>query len=117
MSALSNTHAVVTGGHVRVSLLTHNIPPKLAAAIDFVATAFALAISSYAAWALILFAWSSYVTGRTSSTIDATPLVYPQAMIALGATLLALQFLARLIRLVLRQPPEDLAAKESYGVE
>ena len=106
-----------SGGHVRVSLLTHNVPPKLAYAIDFLATVFALAIACFAAYALILFAWSSYVTGRTSSTIDATPLVYPQGVIALGAVLLALQFLARLIRLILRQPPEDQAAKEAYGVE
>lgn len=106
-----------TGGHVRVSLLTHNVPPKFAYAIDLLATAFATAISCYAAWALILFAWSSFTTGRTSSTIDATPLVYPQGIIAFGATLLALQFVARLIRLILRQPTEDLAAKDIYGVD
>ncbi len=106
-----------TGGHVRVSLLTHNVPPKLAFVIDFMATLFATAISAYAAWALILFAWQSFTSGRTSSTIDATPLVYPQGLIALGATLLALQFAARLVRLIIRQPPEDLSAKEAYGVE
>lgn len=106
-----------SGGHVRVSLLTHNVPPKLAAGIDFVATIFATLISCYAAYALILFAWSSFETGRTSSTIDATPLVYPQGIIAFGAVLLALQFIARLLRLILREPPEDQAAKEAYGVE
>lgn len=106
-----------TGGHVRVSLLTHNVPPALAFAIDFLATAFATAMSAYLAYALVLFAWSSFATGRTSSTIDATPLVYPQGMIAFGAILLALQFLARLIRLVLREPPEDETGKEAYGVE
>lgn len=106
-----------SGGHVRVSLLTHNVPPLVARGIDFVATVFALAITSFAAYALILFAWQSFTTGRTSSTIDATPLVYPQGIIAVGITLLALQFLARLIRLILGQPPEDLEAKEAYGVE
>jgi len=102
---------------VRVSLLTHNVPPKFAYVIDLLATAFACLISAYAAWALIMFAWSSFVTGRTSSTIDATPLVYPQGIIAFGATLLALQFVARLIRLVIGEPPEDAAAKETYGVD
>lgn len=106
-----------SGGHVRVSLLTHNVPPKLAHAIDLAATAFALCISGFAAYALTLFAWSSFATGRTSSTIDATPLIYPQGIIAIGAILLALQFLARLIRLIQREPPEDQAAKEAYGVE
>ena len=106
-----------TGGHVRVSLLTHNVPRPVAYVIDFAATAFATAIACYLAYALILFAWSSYTTGRTSSTIDATPLVYPQGMIAFGATLLALQFAARLLRLILREPPEDQSAKEAYGVE
>jgi len=106
-----------TGGHVRVSLLTHNVPPKVARGIDFLATLFATAISLYAARALILFAWSSYTTGRTSSTINATPLVYPQGVIAFGATLLALQFIVRLIRLVIGEPPEDESAKEAFGVE
>ncbi len=106
-----------SGGHVRVSLLTHNVPPLLAYVIDLVATLFACAISIYAAYALILFAWSSYASGRTSATIDATPLVYPQGIIAFGATLLAAQFIARLIRLILREAPEDEAAKEAYGVD
>lgn len=106
-----------SGGHVRVSLLTHNVPPLLAYLIDLVSTLFACAISMYAAYALILFAWSSFTSGRTSATIDATPLVYPQGVIAFGATLLAAQFVARLIRLILRQPPEDQAAKDSYGVD
>lgn len=106
-----------TGGHVRVSLLTHNVPPAIAYGIDLIATLFATAISAYAARALILFAWQSFETGRTSSTIDATPLVYPQGIIAFGATLFALQFAARLVRLLLRKPPEDLAAKEAYGVD
>lgn len=106
-----------SGGHVRVSLLTHNIPPKLAHVIDVLATLFALGVSAFASYALVLFAWSSFTSGRTSSTIDATPLVYPQGIIAIGAVLLTLQFLARLIRLIQREPPEDLAAKEAYGVE
>ncbi len=106
-----------TGGHVRVSLLTHNVPPAVARGIDFLATVFALGITSFAAYALILFAWQSFTTGRTSSTIDATPLVYPQGVIAFGITLLALQFLVRLIRLVIGQAPEDPAVKEAYGVE
>lgn len=106
-----------SGGHVRVSLLTHNVPPAVARGIDLLATIFALGITSFAAYALILFAWQSYETGRTSSTIDATPLIYPQGLIAFGAVLLALQFLARLIRLLIGEPPEDMRAKEAYGVE
>lgn len=106
-----------TGGHVRVSLLTHNVPPSISKVIDFAATVFALGITSFASYALILFAWQSFTTGRTSSTIDATPLVYPQGIIAFGVTLLALQFLVRLIRLITGAPPEDTAAKEAYSVE
>jgi TRAP-type C4-dicarboxylate transport system permease small subunit len=106
-----------TGGHVRVSLLTHNVPPIMARGIDFLATVFGLAITGFAAYALILFAWQSFNTGRTSSTIDATPLVYPQGVIAFGITLLALQMLVRLVRLIIGEAPEDTEAKEAYGVE
>ncbi|MGZ0189361.1 MAG: TRAP transporter small permease subunit [Alphaproteobacteria bacterium] len=106
-----------SGGHVRVSLLTHNVPPVVAHGIDILATIFACGITLFTAYAMIMFAWGSYASGRVSSTIDETPLVYPQGIIAFGASLLALQFIARLIRLLLRQEPEDLAAKDAYGVD
>lgn len=100
-------YALRTGGHIRVSLLASSVPPRTAYWIDILCTVLAIVISSYVALALIEFALRSYASGSTSPTVSATPLVIPQACIALGATLLAIQLLARLARLVLGHEPED----------
>ncbi len=106
-----------TGGHVRVSLLSATVPPVVARAIEYLATAFGAGIAIFVAYALVVFAWQSAVTGRTSATIDETPLVIPQGVMAFGACLLALQLLVRLLRLFVGDPPEDEQVKAQYGVE
>jgi len=106
-----------TGGHVRVSFLTAASPPAITRLIEVVGTAFGIAVAGYVAYALSHFAWRSFVTGSTSATIDATPLVIPQSALAFGAVLLTAQLVVRLIRLLMNQPPEDTAAMETYGVE
>jgi TRAP-type C4-dicarboxylate transport system permease small subunit len=102
---------------VRVSLLSATVPPGVAKAIEYLATAFALGITLFLAYALVVFAWQSGVTGRTSPTIDETPLVIPQGVMAFGASLLALQMAVRLLRLIVGEPPEDEAVRADYGVE
>lgn len=106
-----------TGGHVRVSFLTTASSPFLTWVVELVCTLFGLGVASFIAYSLTQFAWRSYVTGSNSATIDATPLVIPQSGLALGAILLVLQLLVRLIRLLTNEPPEDQAAMESYSVE
>ena len=95
---LAAAFALRTGGYVRVMLLSQSIPPRLAY------------------WALTAFAARSWVSGSTSATIDETPLVYPQAAMALGAALLTLQLVARLVRLFVGEPPEDEDAKDEFSV-
>lgn len=106
-----------TGGHVRVSLLSATVPASVARAIEFLATVFGLGIAAFLAYALVMFAWQSGVTGRTSATIDETPLVIPQGVMAFGACLLTLQMLVRLLRLLTGQPTEDEEVRSQYGVE
>lgn len=96
-----------TGGHIRVSLLASHLPARAAHWVDVACTAVAVAISGYLAVALVQFAWRSFVSGSTSSTISATPLVIPQGAIAIGAILLCAQFVARLIRLFIGEDTED----------
>ena len=106
-----------TGGHVRVMLLSQSVPPRIAYWLDFLATLGGTVIAGWLAWSLAAFAWRSWATGSTSATIDETPLVYPQAAIAFGAVLLALQMASRAIRLLLGEPAEDSGAKREFGVE
>ena len=89
-----------TGGHVRVMLLSQNVPPRTAHWLDLLATVAGAVIAGWLAWSLAAFAWRSWATGSTSATIDETPLVYPQGAMAFGAVLLALQLVARTIRLL-----------------
>jgi TRAP-type C4-dicarboxylate transport system permease small subunit len=52
------------------------------------------------------FAWGAFERGQTSISSD-TPLWLPEAVIAFGMVLLALQFFARLIQASLGLPLED----------
>ena len=105
-----------TGGHVRVMLLSQNVPPRTAHWLDLLATVAGAVIAGWLAWSLAGFAWRSWATGSTSATIDETPLVYPQGAMAFGAVLLALQLVARAIRLLAGEPPEDEEARRDFGV-
>ena len=104
-----------TGGHIRVSLLQSILPNGAIYGVDIVCTVLGVLISGILAYSLSMLAWGSFLSGSTSPTISATPLIIPQGLIALGAGLLALQMLARLIRLILKESPEDNST--SYQVE
>ena len=105
-----------TGGHVRVMLLSQSVPPRTAHWLDVLATLGGIVVAGWLAWSLAAFAWQSWATGSTSATIDETPLVIPQAAMAFGAVLLTLQLVARAIRLLAGDPPEDEEARREFGV-
>lgn len=104
-----------TGGHIRVSLLAASIPPRAAYWIDVLCTVFAIAIAAFITRGVGQLAWRSFVSGSVSATISETPLFIPQGAIALGALLLTLQLLARLVRLFTGAPTEDMS--EGFQVE
>ncbi len=95
-----------TGGHVRVSLLSSSVPPKVAWWIDVVATLCGIAIAGFIAYAFLQFTYFSFNNGSVSATTSRTPLVIPQAGIAFGLVLLWIQLLVRLVRLFLGHAPE-----------
>ena len=94
------------GAHIRVTLVTHNLPPRAAFALDVLATIGALTVTSYAAWALVRYALRSGELGSVSTYLSKTPLVLPQAVLAASFVLLALAVLARLIRLLSGEAPD-----------
>ena len=105
-----------TGGHVRVMLVSQNVPPRVAHWLDFAATSGAVVIAGWLAWSLTAFAWNAWVTGSTSATIEETPLAVPQGAMAFGAVLLTFQLAARAIRLLADDPAEDEEARREFGV-
>ena len=99
-----------TGGHIRVSLLASSVPPRAAYVIDLICTFCGIVIAGYLSFALVQLAWRSYEAGSVSATISATPLVIPQGGIALGAVMLTLQLVMRVLRLTLTdEAPEDMS--------
>ena len=104
-----------TGGHIRVSLLRSVLPNNAIYLVDIVCTVLGVCISGVLAYSLSMLAWRSFISGSPSHTISPTPLIIPQGLIALGAGLLALQMLARLIRLIIKESPEDEST--SFRVE
>ncbi|WP_305985584.1 TRAP transporter small permease subunit [Roseibium sp. MMSF_3544] len=114
---LGAAYTMRTGGHVRVALLRGLLSKRGQHIMEIAATAVGTLFSFYLAYALIQFAYRSFSRGSTSPTIDETPLVIPQGVLALGATLLALQMVARLVRLFIDEAPEDDATREKFTVE
>ena len=89
------------GGHVRVGILAEHLPPKIAHLLDLSATIVGLLIAAFLTFALGGLTWSSFIDGSRTFTATATPLVIPQVVITLGALIMTLQLVARLIRLLL----------------
>jgi C4-dicarboxylate transporter, DctQ subunit len=93
-------HALATGAHVRVQLVLDALPPRGQRVLDILATLGTVLIAAYLAWAVGKLAWNSFADGTRSFLPSNSPLYPFQAAFALGALLLVLQAIARLMRLV-----------------
>ncbi len=91
-----------------MKVLLANVTPAIARILEMVSTTIGLGFASFFTYAMGHFAMRAYLTDERSLASD-TPLWFPQACVAFGALLLALQLLARLGQLLLGEPPEDKA--------
>ena len=114
---LGAAYTLYTGGHVRGALLRGALSERGQHIMEIAATLVGTVFSAFLAFAMIQFAFRSWSRGSTSPTIEATPLVIPQSVLAFGATLLALQMIVRLVRLLIGEAPEDDAIREKFTVE
>jgi TRAP-type C4-dicarboxylate transport system permease small subunit len=94
------------GGHIRVTLVLGRLQPPARRLLEIAASLVATCFVGFLSIAMARFAWSAYERGQTSISSD-TMLWIPEAVIAFGMVLLALQFLARTIQAVLGLPLED----------
>ena len=101
-----------TGGHVRVSILSETLSAPAARGLEYATTLVGLAITGFLFHAILDLLLSSYSRGIKSFTPMETPLILPQGVLALGALLLLLQMVARLIRLLRGEAP-DIPADEA----
>ena len=100
-----------TGGHVRVGLAFEALTPARRRWLDLAASLAGLPIVVLVAVALGDLAWISFARDVRSWYPTQTPLGIPQAAVALGAWVLAIQLAARIGALVLGDAPE-LAAPD-----
>lgn len=96
-----------TGGHIRVNAVVMLLPQLVQRWLDVAVTVFALGLLLYVSTAVTDNAWRSFELGSLSFYPTRTPLFYPQAMLAASFWVLTLAMLARLIRLVIGEAPDD----------
>lgn len=99
-------YALRHGTHIRVMLILEYSPRRMRRPVELFCTLGALAVASMLTWGLGELAWRSLVRHSVSYFAMQTPLAWPQAMMAAGALLLALALLARLLRLLIGDPPD-----------
>ncbi len=104
------------GGHIRVTLLTGNASPVVRRGLEIFCALAATIFVGFLAYAMIKFALGSYQRGTTSISSN-TPIWIPQAVVAFGMLLLAMQALARLIQACLGLPLENPDFKPASGME
>ena len=109
---LGASYALSCGTHVRVTALLEIVPAEISRRLDWVCTVIGLIISIFIAFALAKLAMTSWKHDVVSFTVNHVPLVYPQILMTIGATLLAMQFLARLIRLSIGAAPETVPSDD-----
>ena len=94
------------GGHIRVTLVLGRLAPGPRRLMEVAASLVAMLFVGFLATAMVRFSWSAFERGQTSIS-SGTLLWIPEAVIAFGMVLLALQFLARFIQALLGLPLED----------
>lgn len=97
---LGLAYTMKTGGHIRADLVLEHVPPGVRGALETVVTVLAFGFSLV----LLLGCWGLvaefYARGTLSFRYLQVPLWMPGTFLVLGAVLLSLQLLARLLRLV-----------------
>jgi TRAP-type C4-dicarboxylate transport system permease small subunit len=105
------------GDHVNLSLIVDRLPEKtrlyvqlLASVLGFVFIAIVASIA-YVLW------WETTEAGRTSGTAWNVPLTYPYLIVPLGMTLIALQYLVIVVRIVQQIRTSDHPPDEGGDLE
>ncbi len=107
-------YALRHSSHIRVAVALHYLPRRLTRALDAACTLAALAITTLLAYGLIDLAVKSVERGSKSYFVMQTPLGWPQGALAASVVLLALALVARLVRLLIGDPP-DLVEERATG--
>jgi TRAP-type C4-dicarboxylate transport system permease small subunit len=98
------------GGHIRVTLILGRLDPPARRVLEACAALVATLFVGFLSIAMARFACSAFEGGQTSIS-SGTLIWIPEAVIAFGMVLLALQFLSRFIQALFGLPLEDHSIK------
>lgn len=107
-------YALRHAAHIRVAVALHYLPGRLRRLLDIACTLAALAVTALLAYGLIDLALRSFERGSKSYFVMQTPLAWPQGALAVSVVLLLLALVARLVRLLINDPP-DLEEARAIG--
>jgi TRAP-type C4-dicarboxylate transport system permease small subunit len=91
------------GMQIRVTILMKSFGGRFERPMEIVSSAIGAGFVSFLAWSLVMFAADSFSSNQVSGG-SLTPLWIPQATLALGTTVYALQSIMRVIAAVLNRP-------------
>jgi len=117
MFFLGAAYTLRAGAHIRMGAAIEQFSPRVAAAMDIVATVVGLGAMLLISYALIDLAWQAHMRGSVSFTPMETYIAIPQALPAVGAVILVLQLLARLASRALGLPVETPVAEDNMMVD
>jgi len=105
------------GGHVRVTMLTDNLPAPLARPLAALVVVAALGLCGFALYSAFVQARDSYSFDAVSFGMAKFPLWVPQAVMVAGLMLLALALVDELVTLVRGDTPAWRRAEEEKGAK
>lgn len=95
---LSAAYGVREAGHVRMDIVVSRLPDRWRYLLDAITSTITMVFALVLAWQGWLLAFESYQGAVTSSSALRFPVFLPQLMIPIGAGILILQLVARVIR-------------------
>lgn len=90
--------------HIRINIVVDRLPEAARRVAEAFSLAFVALVSAVIVWHGTAIAWDSFVRGRTAGTMLDPPMWWIEAAAPLGFTLLGLQALIELVRLLRGAP-------------
>ena len=91
-------YGLKVGAHVRIDLLLAHLGPTMRRAFDILAGGVTMCFAALLAYYAWVQAYEAFDLGTRSITVLQAPLAIPQALVAVGFTLLAIQAASLLLR-------------------
>lgn len=106
-----------TGGHIRVTLLIHRLPPLLGRVVEACVLLLALGLTSFMTFYSVHLIWESYVFNDVSYGYIPIPLWIPQIPLGVGSLALNLAVLDDCINMLQGRDPSYRQHEDELNLE